>query len=365
VRESQSGQNQRMEKQVILLAGLHKTATTSIQRTCFANRKVLGDAGFRYPVINADDGLDTNHTSFLRELFRASPNRLGLAGQLPAGDKITESGQQQLRAAFAASLAGENGRMLLVAEGVSVFTEPELQDMKRWFAERGYSVRVICHVRHLASWVQSMLAQRVVGWIALTLAEAADEFVEAGGIVRPRIEAIRRTFPDAEFYSHELAVRHPTGPVGFFFKTIGFSGGAQLRAIRANEGRSDTASRVVSLVNERFGRSRWACSPQELQAHLWGPGMRAMRALPGRKFTLRRGEVAPILPMLEQENAWLRDTFGQEFYDDHLEFGEGASAWTPESMRLLQEGLRLCEPAVRDWVTSNLQRLNVPRAAGE
>jgi hypothetical protein len=355
----------RIMKQVILLAGLHKTATTSIQQTCSANRQVLREAGFHYPSVHSGDGLDSNHTSMLKELFRASPNRVGLAGKFTTGQDLDAYGQEQRRAGFAARLSRQTGRLLLAAEGVSVFTEPELQGMKLWFAERGYSMRVICHVRHLASWAQSMLAQRVVGPIALTLAEAVDEFVAVGGIVRPRIEAIRRTFPDAEFYSHERAVRFPNGPAAFFFKVIGFPMGVQFRVIRANEGRSDVATRVVALINERFGRSRWAGSPEGLQAHLWGPAMQAMRALPGPKFTLRRDEVAPILPMLERENDWLRDTLGKEFYDDRLEFGEGASGWTPESMRLFQEGLQLCEPTLRDWVTSNLQRVDLPLAAGQ
>ena len=351
-----------MEKQVILLAGLHKTATTSIQATCFKHRKTLAEAGFFYPTVSVAGAQDSNHTFFLKETFRDQPNRIGLAGQLSLGDNVT--GQKERRQdALAAALAKQRNKMLFAAEGVSVFSESELRSMKEWFAAQGFALRVICHVRHVSSWVQSMVAQRVVGIAALTIREALNEFVAAGGVVRPRVEALRRAFPDAEFYSHERAVRHPGGPAGFFFDAIGFDGGPQLDAVRANEGRSDIGTRVVSLINEKFGRASWLGSLDDLEQHLKGRGMRMMRGLPGTKFALRRDEAEPILGMLRAENDWLRETFGQDFHDSRLEFDVEPVQWTPETVAKLNASLGHCLPEVQAWIAENSRRLGLWDAA--
>lgn len=348
-----------MNKQVILLAGLHKTATTSIQATCFAHQKLLREAGFFYPGVSVEGTPDANHSFVLKELFRKSPNRRGLAGQFAGGDKTgAPIGQERRRERFAAGLAQQPGRLLLAAEGVSVFSEEELRGMKEWFANNGLSLRVICNVRHLSGWIQSMVAQRVVGMMGMTISEAVREFADFGGIVRPRIEAIRRTFPEAEFYSHEASLRHPAGPVGFFFDVIGFQ--TPLTPVRANEGRSDAATRTVSLINEQFGRSKWLGSPDDLEKYLRGEGLRAMRALPGPKFMLTRGEVEPIFGMLEQENKWLRDTLGDDFHDGRMQFEGSAKTWTPESIEIFSRSLARLAPAVQAWVGQNLDRLEFP-----
>ncbi len=73
-----------MPKQIVLLAGLHKTATTSIQRTCAANLDALKAAGFAYPLTDAGAGLVPNHTALLHFMFRRSPHQTGQAGQLRA-----------------------------------------------------------------------------------------------------------------------------------------------------------------------------------------------------------------------------------------------------------------------------------------
>lgn len=349
-----------MAKKIVLLAGLHKTATTSIQNTCLAHRKMLGKAGFCYPRAEASEGSRGNHTFLLKELFREQPDRIGLASQFGFGQKIPQEAQEKGRAEFAAALTGQScPTILLVAEGVSIFSVSEMQNLRQWVSDQGFSLRVICHVRHLSSWIQSMVSQRVAGIVALTIPEAMKEFVDAGGVVRPRIEAIKRAFPDAEFYSHERAVRHSGGPVGFFLDSIGFVDRPPLRVVRANEGRSDVATRVISLINERFGRSGWVGPLDQLERHLRSTGMRGMRELPGHKFSLRTSEVEPIRRMLEEENDWLRDTLGQDFYDARIEFGSGSIRWTPEALAMLNGRLEQCLPEVGAWVAENAGRLRL------
>jgi hypothetical protein len=349
----------RVKKELILFAGLHKTGTTSIQKTCGANHTDLTRAGVAYPLRTANGQPQDNHTFQLGWMFKDAPHRVGLARQFTAGnDARVADRQARLRDSMGNDIKDQR-RVLLVAEGVSVFSVSELESMRRWLHEQGFTVRVICHIRHLSRWIASMVAQRVAGQMGLTIEQAVQEFVAAGGIIRPRIDAIRQVFPDTEFHSHELAVSHEFGPAGFLLEAIGVPVNSEMSWIRANEGRSAIAVRALSILHERFGRDQWRETPAEFRAHLEQAGVKGLRRLPGKKFELSEHEVAPLLPMLQEENAWLRDTFGEEFHDGHLEFEGGGLDWTPESVTLFQEKLQLCRPEVREWVMGNLGRLGI------
>jgi len=95
--------------------------------------------------------------------------------------------------------------------------------------------------------------------------------------------------------------------VASFFGQIGFSPPAQVKTVRANEGRSDCATRVLSIVNERFGYfdeqgqlRRWVIDDKRLAQVL---------QVGGQKFRLHQDEAAPLMHMLQAENEWLRDLF--------------------------------------------------------
>ena len=63
-------------KKLILLAGLHKTGTTSIQKTCRMNLPLLNEAGYAYPLfpLSGPNGgaAPKNHSTFIRTMFKLS-----------------------------------------------------------------------------------------------------------------------------------------------------------------------------------------------------------------------------------------------------------------------------------------------------
>ena len=343
-----------MDKQLILLAGLHKTATTSIQKTCVNNLDLLRRAGLHYPIDLGGERDKSNHTGVLNALFRQEPLRLGLQGQF---SMRTGARAKAYLAAYThnarSQLESTDASLLMAAEGVSVYGVEELAQMKESFARGGRQIRLICHVRHLSGWINSMVAQRVAGAMRLPIGQAVDEFRQFQSVVRTRIENLRAVFPEAEFYSHEQAVRHRLGPVGFFLEKAGVPLTDEMRIIRANEGSGDNGARVLSLINERFGRfdSTGARNPALFKQKGF---VKQLKRIPGRKFSLRPDEVAPILPLLRAENEWLRDTLGADFYDEQLEFNDTASDWTEEGMRQCREAMEGMPPDVRSCVLGHL-----------
>jgi hypothetical protein len=214
-------------------------------------------------------------------------------------------------------------------------------------------VQVVCHVRRLSAWIGSMIDQHVTGQYRLSIDAAVAEFVRGGGVVRPRIDNLRSVFPDAKFFSHEAAIKHPLGPAGFFFDTIG----APLKqgaAVEANKGRSDCATRAISLLNEKFGMFDAQGEPNPR----FRPGknfLAKLKAIEGPRFALTRGDVEPLLPLLAAENEWLLQTLGPEFYDKELAFPEApACQWTESRIAQLRDAIAAMPEDAREWMTQKL-----------
>lgn len=349
-----------MTRQLTLLAGLHKTATTSIQQTCAANIPLLRAAGLTYFTYRYDNEWQSNHTRMLNGMFKREPHKLGLRGQFIDRLAPEPGSREKLRAQVERSL-GEAQHLLVAAEGVSMLDVRELRALKDWFSQRGFRIRLLCHVRHLSGWAHSIVSQRVTSPIRMTIPAVIEEFRQHGSVLRGRISNLREVFPEAEFVSHEHAVQHPQGPVGFFFQNIGFTPPAGLKFVRANEGRSDCATRVLSIVNEKFGAYDGAGHhhPRKFR----GEAFDQLMKVGGRKFMLRQDEAAPIIGLLNAENEWLRETLGKEFHDEALEFNEPGWQWNPQTMAQLAPAVAAMPPPVRSWVNANLPRIGIRIAA--
>jgi hypothetical protein len=243
-----------MARQLVLLAGLHKTATTSIQETCAANAVMLRKAGWNYPLLVSRGEAESNHSWLFHEMFRRAPQLNGLNNQLEVSRPRPPGWQEKMRSDFASRLVASRAtRLLVVAESVEFFDAEELSGMKKWFAQQGWETQLYCNVRHLSDWTSSFVAQRVGSVFRRSIPDVIEEFRRHGSIVRQRIETMRQVFPEAEFRSHEKAVAHPLGPVGSFFESIGLPQLPASRIVRKKERRSDCATRVFSLINEAFG----------------------------------------------------------------------------------------------------------------
>jgi hypothetical protein len=343
-----------MSRELILYVGLHKTASSSIQATCAANQSLLRAKGFAYPIFTMEDGeKQANHTRILRNLFRRAPDRIGLDGVIAAGHGTwTRTEREKVKAGLAATLLSSNGRAILAAEGMSTYSFEELTAAREWLISSGFEPRVICHVRHLSSWLNSMIAQRVSGQLGLTIAEAIQELVRAGGLVKPRIEVVRSVFPGAEFFSHETAVAHRHGPAGFFLETAGVEDFTGMKWKRANDGASELAVRTRSLVNERFGRARWQGPVDAYHRFTSQAGVLAIQDLPGPKFKLLESEAQPLMNLIASENAWLLEKFGQALHDPDPAFPREPIKVPTEATARLKAAVDLCESELKEYLKS-------------
>jgi hypothetical protein len=334
-------------KRLILLAGLHKTGTTSIQKTCGEHASLLESSGYLYPLLRLKVGNagsePENHSMLVGAMFR---RRLG-RGKPPNGYR------QAVRDGFDGFLrARKPGNLVLAAEQVSTLEPEDLSDLRDWFASREFHVDVFCCVRSVASWLPSMIAQRVIGMYGprLPLDDVAREFVAANGIVRPRMDALASVFPATRFFSFDAAIRHPQGPFGYFMALAGVPGLEGIRPVKANLGKSDHAVRLNSLVNESLGpRDRNRRTYHDLFGRY-----RALQSVPGEKFMLREHEVAPLLPAVLSENAWLEERFGAGFADQRIGFPPEPVLLDDETRRFLVSNFMAVDTPIRKIVEAYL-----------
>lgn len=307
-------------KEVILHVGLNKTGTQSLQETCVSNRGKLHRAGITYPIRGNRDG---NHSLLLEMIFGESP-------------AIPPDQRQETRERCAAQLAHaftENAtdRVLMVAVEVAWFSREQMTALREWFSQQGYSIRVICYIRHLASWTHSMVAQRVVGRKRMTIDAASREL--AGGLVQPRIENLKAVFDRVEFRGFEQALQHSAGPQAAFFELIGVDHTA-FKWKRANERASDCAVRASSVVNETLGSRD--LEPAQVRRDI--ALFKALREIPGEKFLLRAKEApSNLIDQVAAEQAWLAETFGDEFRGPPLVLGDRPQPWKREARQQLAE----------------------------
>jgi hypothetical protein len=348
-----------MGRQIVLLAGLHKTATSSIQATCVANVERLREAGWVYPLRLGGKDDRGNHSAVMVALFRQEPLKVGLLRQLDVGqDDEDLSGVKRFRETAVRRLEGAPDiNLLMVAEAASTLTRSEMLQMKEWFVQRGWKMRVMCHVRHVSSWLHSMVAQRVNGQMRMSIGAAVDEFRQAGGLVRPRLENLRTVFPDLEVYSHEAAVGHGRGPAGFMLKQLGVRVGAGWPVVRANEGRGDCATRFLSLLNEEFGLADGTGRLNPRFLHL--KELRGGIQLPGDKFRLRAHEAAALADMLRDENEWLRREFGEAFCDPRIALDDEPVRWRDEALAGMGQALRKLPTDAQDRILLQAGRLGL------
>jgi hypothetical protein len=334
---------------LILLTGLHKTGTTSLQATCQANVQALRAAGVFYPLLSpAAEGLGgraANHSRAVGPAFKRQMMRVG--GEF-RGDAL-HSSNPNLRAhrdRLLSKLREAGGLdVLLVAEGVSNFSAVELEDLRQWLTDAGFEVRTYCCIRKPVQWLHSLVAQRCFGEFAprLTIDAAVNEFVRAASIVRSRVDRIERAFPQTVFMDFESSARHAAGPTGRFLELLGVDT-TDWKLLRVNTGGSDHAVRLSSCINAAIGHRMQKPGNQEFYLGL-DRNHPMLRRIPGPKFQLRLSEAGPLLSLLESENEWLKVRFGDGYFETAIKFDSEPPRLTHEQRTFVEEHLTgMAEP---------------------
>src|SRR5262249_51225076 len=135
------------------------------------------------------------------------------------------------------------------------------------------------------------------------------------------------------------------GPAGWFFNKIGVD--APISQPKTNERVSDHAVRLASLITKSAPAHRYIYN-------ILIRKIPALSQIPGGKFQLRESEVAPLLPILIEENNWLKENFGEGFYDEEIKFSDEPVTLNDEARQFVIDNLSNKPEPIRSAVKQYL-----------
>ncbi len=294
------------ERVVYLHAGLHKTATSSLQATCKANRAALLAQGVCYPLFhcveNGRRGID-NHSIPLRTAFNAAgrPYHISTLWRLQDLPSVSAAYRHTLEQVLA-----EHDRVLLSGEDVSAMALEDLRDLVACLQGAGATVLPVACVRspysHHCSAIQHALRRAVKGrgpMVPVTRFKSQ----------LPKVRLLQQVFGEAiTFLPFRQACAEPQGPVAAVLRRCAIDP-APLRLLRSNEGCSNVHFRQVWRELAEPAAQAW--SPEQRQQRL--ELLRSSDA--GPKFALTAAEVDALRERLDAENQAFRQWLGDAFCD--------------------------------------------------
>lgn len=213
-------------KKVILHAGLHKTASTSIQESLKESADYLNLKGIFYPLINLDDKIYSNHSFMLFSMFSEKPETYHINQKMGYN---TKSKVDSLNDYYTSSLIdkiddSESDVVLLSAEDLSSMSMEGLNRLKCFFLENNdFTIKfeVCFYIRHLSDYLQSVIQQRVKdgGWESLLFHEFKAKKI---GRVSEQINKFISVFgrENINLFKFEDSLKVSGGIVGHFFDQV-------------------------------------------------------------------------------------------------------------------------------------------------
>ena len=296
--------------EIIVHAGLPKTATTAIQNALFSQKSLLLDAfGMLYP------GQTANHTNDLCSAFLRDPsthvvNRLSAtpSAELEArAMAIRESLEEEIRTT-------QPRRVLLSAEGLSNLGYQDLNDLRHWLVQFCDRIRVIYVLRDPLDYTASVVQQH------LTQGEVLEDLYQAPPLpnFRGRLETATSVFgrEALELLTFEGLAEHADGVVGGFLDAIGLDAPEARAAVLSHQGRlNESLCQVAAEVLSRLNQLRPVLVDGKRGALRTLNEAFFLRRLRGEKFRLPDHVVAQVAEWCAEDVRWLSDTFGVDRYN--------------------------------------------------
>ncbi|MCM1989270.1 hypothetical protein [Oceanirhabdus seepicola] len=320
---------------IILHVGLHKTATSSIQRTLFldANNRILAESGFIYLKVWSD-----NHSVPVYSMFCDNPENYHMNIKMGYSKEKIKNVNENYSKKLMKEIANKKWSNLIISgEDISKLNKNNLINLREYLnsiCNDRVNIRVVVYVRNPVLWAISDAQQSVRSELA-TLQEAIESHKKLlKNLFRVRIGNLIQVFgkETLEVYSFEKATAHKFGPVGHFLSVIGFNNKEirKIKIIRANQSMSQTITNLISYINEKaplikdgkINKERFYCDARPLVK------------VRGSKFDISYKDKKELLESAMEDIKWLKDNVGIDYSDIKVQNSEiFKEALTEETIR--------------------------------
>jgi hypothetical protein len=286
----------RHAKRCIIHIGMHKTGSSSIQRSLNG----FEDDRFVY----AELGERRNHSLSIYSLFASHPERHEAHRNTAAEDirLYNERVRQDLTRAISAT----GDRTLVISgESISVLPEEDLPPLRDYFDRHFSELSIIGYVRPPAAFMASSFQQRVKNGRATPL--------EGGKLYRNYQELFEKF---DRVFGRERVQLHKFDPTNF-------PGGCVVRDFCARIGLQLPSDKILRM-NESFSRDAIGAMYTYVKfgAGYGGTNLRGKEAaqiakvLSGPKFRFSPDFVRPILDQYRSDIEWMEQRLGQRLQED-------------------------------------------------
>lgn len=314
-----------MKPTIYLHVGMHKTGTTSIQRTLFRNRRKLRRHGIHYLSISE------NHSTTVFPLFAQEPHKyfVNVRDGFDTPEKAARKNAKVAAALNAELSAIGSGRVVMSGEDILLLPRDRVAMLAEKLAPFADGVRVIVYVREpygaTSSAFQEVLRagypwEKVVEALPFPRYSLIENFVSVFG--RDRVDI--RVFDRAAFAGHDV--------LRDFFAAVGADPGAvdEIRRYDVNESLSSEAVLILRALNALYPLVNKAPHPDR------APNIDdVLGGITGRPFRLPAAIVEAARPQIERELDALHRITGRQLFSPDVPASDNVPDWNEEAVRAL------------------------------
>ena len=310
-------------KTCYLHLGFHKTATTSFQNTCQANRSILAKYGIQLPgFLDSKGKVVSNHTQVIHDIYESIPKqryksikrRKKTPGRATTADTNTLEWFQLLE---------RKNNILISGEGI---LKMSLNSIKRFIKEiqnRGFEIHPFACTRPPYAYINSALQQTIKnGKFHSIVSLGATPKLEIISDLEPNnripnslalIKKSKKFFGSTmTFYPFSTATKYHEGPVAFIInEALGIpSQGFELKV--SNESLCNITTRLINCLN--------SASPSTAKQDLRKIRKIIDQNVNSDKFLLTEEEFNSIKPDYEKIQNKMMQTLGASHVDEKVSF---------------------------------------------
>lgn len=339
-------------RRVILHVGMHKTGSTSIQRSLQGHDGV----GFRY--LRAFPG-GPNHSTFLFSLLGrgdlARDGRAGAPVHVPHAEQLVTAAEASRLLDADLALLGDR-RLIVSGEGAMQLSTAELRSLARALGARDAATTVHAYVRPPAAYATSVFQQHIKNG-RMTRFDLRTRFCD----YRERFEKLDRAFGREQVLLRKFDPRGFEGQcvVRDFCRWIALDG--EPEALRSNESLNSEVVRLLYI----FHRMVEAGVVERGDTKTHNARVRALAGIDGDRLRFAPSLLRRHLDARQDDTAWMEERLGVSLHESLGDDGPGdiaaeADLWAlrPQTVERLRELAGARAPAgVRGDTPEELARL--------
>jgi len=300
--------------EIIVHAGLHKTATSSIQSSLsnIKNELSLTRKNYLYP-----KEWPINHSIPVYSAFCDCPE----AYHINVRQKLSRNQVEEINGVYLRNIEREIAskrpkKLIISGEDISVLDIQGLSSFKDYLSSTFNSdaIKAVLYVRNPISLSISKVQEDIkAGQHTLKSVIKNIRLDSKEHSIKQRIEDVEKVFGKGltEVYPFEKALEHTQGPVGHFLSIIGFNKDeiAKFYIEKSNESLSQLAANMISFINEKYPLFEDGAikAPRENGDTL------PITKIKGMKFDLTFEQKKELRDKYNDEIVWLRDHFGIDY----------------------------------------------------